>query len=79
MIFEIRKVSSLPPKKPCKNVWSKKNKCGYECWYVEINTLEDLAKLEKEVKHALILRNIDSSIEDEDCEPSITIYDDYIE
>ena len=46
-------------------------------WFIEINAIEDLLKIIKDVNHDLILSFVDKDRETEI--PEITIYDDYIE
>ena len=55
--------------KPCKNAVLKTYGNGVEEWTVEINTLEDLLALRKEVNEELVIGLNDT----------ITIYDDFIE
>jgi hypothetical protein len=56
------------PGKPCKNAYEEKNIYGALLWYIDINSMEELIALIKEVDDKLI-------VSDED----ITIYDDYVE
>ena len=55
--------------KPCKNAFLKAYGNGVEDWVMEINTLEDLLSLRKEVNEELIIGLNDT----------ITIYNDFIE
>ena len=70
MKYEITKTSDWWSKeKPCSKAEKLKlpTKEDY-CWYVDINTLDDLRNLIDEVKHPLVIDNY-----------SIEIYDDYRE
>ena len=71
MNFEIYKTSSLglEEKSPCKRAY----RVG-ECYFVNIETLDDLLKLMKEVNEQLIL-----TYKPTDNLYSIEIYDDYRE
>ena len=55
--------------KPCKNAILKTYENGVKEWIIEVNTLEDLLALRKEVNEELIIGLNDT----------ITIYDDFIE
>ena len=55
--------------KPCKNAILKTYENGVKEWTVEINTLEDLLYLRKEVNEELVIGLNDT----------ITVYDDFIE
>lgn len=55
--------------KPCKNAFLKVYENGNKEWVVEINTLEELIALRKEVNEELVIGLNDT----------ITIYDDFIE
>lgn len=78
MIFRIFKTSwRVIPKekpfekyfeKPCEKAYIKDNGNGKIEWYIEINTLEDLIKLQKEVNEEFIF-NVESP------QPFIEIYD----
>lgn len=68
MEFWITKASSSDNKtKPCKNAHMKKNEYGAKLWYVNINTLDELAELIKEVGPLIIYLD------------EITIYDAFVE
>ena len=63
---------------PCKNAFCK-DYGNYNKWFIEINTLEDLKKLEKEVDNELIIRNMGCTIDESKSlydQPYIEIYDD---
>lgn len=71
MKFIVSAASGLEP--PCEGAYKgayRHFNCDQECWYVDINSLEDLLKIGE-----IVLRD---GIEQDD-PPSILVYDDYIE
>lgn len=71
MIFRIERSSDYGnyEKKPCENAYEVNEEVLYESkWRIEINTLEDLMNLQKEVNKELVLGI-------EDSQPFIEIYD----
>lgn len=56
-------------RKPCKNAVLKKDEYGIKAWWIEINSLEELLELRKEVNEELIIG----------LNGVITIYNDFIE
>lgn len=74
MIFRIERASDYGnyEKKPCENAYEVNEEAYESKWRIEINTLEDLMKLQKEV-------NVDLVLGVEDSQPYIEIYDDFRE
>lgn len=76
-IYRTRDLWHLKKPQPCKNAFCKD--CdNYNDWFIEINTLEDLKKLENEVDKELIIRNIGCTIDESKSlydQPYIEIYD----
>jgi len=72
MQLKISRASSRSPykDKPCQRaILAEVDKHGYHNWEVNINTLEELLELQKEVGDMILFQH----------DNSITIYDDYVE
>lgn len=74
MIFRIYRTNwqEIPREKPCEKAYFKELGNGDFEWNIEINTLEDLKELNKEVEEPLILFNMRNEYS---IQPSIEIYD----
>lgn len=78
MKFEITRASDVfREEMPCKGavLTERKSRFNENVWEIEINSLEELIELSKEVNHGIILRRPHSAGDMYELE----IYDDYIE